>query len=253
MKYTPKLPIENINISKNNILLDTLKFSITIIVLILIAYFSLVALSTVIVNNLSYSQEKKLLSFIDFDFASTKENKKLTKIINDLASCIFLKHKISVNVIEQDIENAFALPGGNIIITSKLLKNVNNDNELYFILGHELGHYINKDHLKALGQSIVLMVMSFILPSDIDYISNLSFNISTSSYSQEQELQADEKGLDLMYCALHSVKDATSFFERMNKEESTWKYFLSTHPHPEGRIKNIKELIKKNRYKELLK
>jgi len=246
MKYTQKLPDESVNVSKNKIFTETLKFLFSFLVLFGIVYFSLIALSTLIVTNLSYENEKKLLTFIDFDIDSTHEDKKLNKILNNLKQCTTLKDDLKVRVMKSDIQNAFALPGGTIIITSELLENVKNENELYFILGHELGHYINKDHLKRFGQGIVIMGLNLILPKDMSFLTNGSFQITNSTYSKEQEYAADEDGLKLMFCSLKNVRDATSFFERINKEDekSRFSYIFATHPHPESRIENINSIIK---------
>lgn len=248
MKYTQKLPDDSVNISKNNIFTDTIKFLVSIFLIILVSYALLLALSNIIINNLTFEQEKKLLTFVDFDFSLAKENKKLTKILDDLKSCSNIKNDLSVKVMKDEEENAFALPGGTIVVTSKLLENIKSDNELYFVLGHEIGHYLNKDHLKNLGNSIILMVLSFLLPSDIDYISNMSFQITSSSNSKEHELKADEIGLELMYCSLKNVDFATNFFERLKSKYSKFEYMLATHPHPKSRIENIKQLITNKQY-----
>ena len=61
-----------------------------------------------------------------------------------------------VEVDDSGAANAMALPGGLIIVTQGLLDEVESENELAFVLGHELGHYRNRDHLRALGRGIVL-------------------------------------------------------------------------------------------------
>ncbi|WP_072681122.1 M48 family metallopeptidase [Arcobacter sp. LA11] len=245
MKYIQKLPDESVNVSKNNIFFETFKFLFSFLVLFAIVYFSLIGLSNLIVTNLSYENEKKLLTFIDFDINNTTEDKKLSKILEDLKLCTSLKNDLKVRVLESDIQNAFALPGGTIIVTSELLKNAKSDNELYFILGHELGHYINKDHLKRFGQSIVMMGLNLILPSDMNFLSSSSFQITNSKYSKEQEFEADKNGLNLMFCSLKDMTDAKSFFERINNidKSSEFSYIFATHPHPLNRIENIESII----------
>ena len=52
--------------------------------------------------------------------------------------------------------NAMALPGGLIVVTQGLLDQVESENELAFVLGHELGHFRNRDHLRALGRGIMI-------------------------------------------------------------------------------------------------
>lgn len=247
MKFTQKLPDEGINISKGNILLDTSKFLFSFILLLVVVYFSLLGLANLIINNLTYEQEKKLLSFISFDiqFEEKQSNQKLNKILNELKKCTSLKEELKVGVVESDIENAFALPGGTIVVTTELLKNVKDDNELYFVLGHELGHYINKDHLKRFGNSIVLIALNLILPSDLNFLTDTTLQLNTYSYSKEQEIKADESALSLMYCSLNNVNHATDFFKRLNERNNSSKLsdIFSTHPHPEKRIENIERIV----------
>ena len=45
--------------------------------------------------------------------------------------------------------NAVALPGGNIVVFAGLLKEIKSENELAMILGHELGHFAHRDHLRG--------------------------------------------------------------------------------------------------------
>ena len=47
-----------------------------------------------------------------------------------------------------------ALPGGQIMVFSGLLKKVNLENELAMVLGHELGHYAHRDHLRGMGRGL---------------------------------------------------------------------------------------------------
>jgi len=249
MKFTPRLPEDNINVSKSNLFLETIKFLISGLILFFFSYFALFGLAQLIINNLDYEQEKSLLTFIDFDIEETKSDAKLSEILLSLKKCSNIKNNVQVKVLDDDFENAFALPGGTIIMTTKLIKNIKNDNELYFILGHELGHYKHKDHLKKFGNGIVMMFFSFFIPSEIDFLTNLTFSISRSNYSKEQEFNADEYSLQLMHCSLGHVNDATSFFERIQKNEKQWQFILGSHPNSLSRIENIKRLSKEKGYK----
>lgn len=248
MKYTPKLPDASVNVSKNNIVFELLKYLLGSFIFIISIYFSLTFISNIIIENLSPNQEEKILNLLSFDYSKIDDDKKLTAMANKLIKCSDLKQTIHVKILESEEENAFAMLGGNIMVTSQLLKNAKNDSELYFILGHELGHYINKDHLKGMGNAIIAMFLSTFIPTDIDFISNFSFNVSNSSYSKKQELMSDKVGLDLMYCALGNVNSVTSFFERIQSNENKWLYLLGSHPDSQSRIKHLERLIKEKGY-----
>ncbi|MGB5709741.1 MAG: M48 family metalloprotease, partial [Waterburya sp.] len=58
--------------------------------------------------------------------------------------------------IPEDTVNAIAIPGNKVIIYQGLLKEVGSENELMMILGHELGHFTHRDHLRSLGNVLLL-------------------------------------------------------------------------------------------------
>ena len=60
---------------------------------------------------------------------------------------------------QEQSPNAFALPGGWIGVTTGLLAEVDSENELAFVLGHEIGHFRNRDHLKGLGRGLALGIV----------------------------------------------------------------------------------------------
>ena len=63
-----------------------------------------------------------------------------------------------VSVLDQSEPNAFAIPGGQIVITRGLLESVSSESELAFVLGHEIGHFKQRDHLRGLGRGIALVI-----------------------------------------------------------------------------------------------
>ena len=64
-------------------------------------------------------------------------------------------YQFRVEIDDSEQPNAMALPGGLIIVTAGLLDQVESENELALVLGHELGHFNNRDHLRALGRGVV--------------------------------------------------------------------------------------------------
>ena len=98
-----------------------------------------------------------------------------------------------VYVTEVDDINAIALPGSNIIVFSGLLQNIQSENELVMVLGHELGHYAHKDHLRGLGRGlgISLVITSYSIHYTKLYeVKILSAVLSMSSMLQFQPVRA---------------------------------------------------------------
>ena len=73
-------------------------------------------------------------------------------------------------------------------------------------------------------------------------------NLSRSHYSQSQEKQADEFGLTLLNKTYGYVAGATDFFKKIAKKQPTDIAFLSTHPAPLERVKNLEKLIEEHKY-----
>jgi Zn-dependent protease with chaperone function len=65
-----------------------------------------------------------------------------------------------IHIIPDPRINAMALPGGNIVVFSALIKETGSENELAFVLAHELGHFANRDHLRGLGRRLLLLTAS---------------------------------------------------------------------------------------------
>ncbi|NEQ28350.1 MAG: M48 family metallopeptidase [Microcoleus sp. SIO2G3] len=148
--------------------------------------------------------------------------------------------------------NAIALPGDAIIIYAGLLKQAESENELMMVLGHELGHFAHRDHLRGLGRALMVQIAIAAFLGDAGAIQSLAASavaaVSRSQFSQSQEREADEFGLALLQDVYGHVAGATDFFARMSQQKGADLAFLSTHPAPGKRVKEIERLIKEQNY-----
>ena len=151
--------------------------------------------------------------------------------------------------------NALALPGDKIVIYQGLLAKVRSENELMMVLGHELGHFAHRDHLRSLGNAVLIRACLGFFFGDLGIfqipVSNSIEAIANAQYSQSQEKQADAFGLTLLNKTYGHVAGATDFFIRLSQEENNSISFLSSHPTSQKRIKELKLLIKQNNYPSL--
>ena len=154
--------------------------------------------------------------------------------------------------IPEDTVNAIAIPGNKIIIYQGLLKEVESENELMMVLGHELGHFANRDHLRGLGNTLVLRVTIAYFLGDASVFKSIVASsiraISNAHYSQKQEKQADKFGLMLLDKTYGQVAGATDFFQKLGKERTSDFDFLASHPAPAKRVKEIEKLIQEKGY-----
>jgi Zn-dependent protease with chaperone function len=140
------------------------------------------------------------------------------------------------------------LPGNNIIITTALIEGLESENELAFVLAHELGHFANRDHLRGLGRGLVLLTISTILfgaDSSVSQVLENSLQNVEMKFSQNQEKKADLFALRLLNERYGHVGGAIDFFEKLKKKEKGGRflYFFATHPHSLERIRYLKQEI----------
>ena len=154
-------------------------------------------------------------------------------------------NQYQVLYIPEDTVNALAIPGNKIIIYQGLLKEVGSENELMMVLGHELGHFAHRDHLRGLGNVLVIrMTIAYFLGDASIYKSIIASSIraiSQAQYSQKQEKQADIFGLMLLDKTYNQVAGATDFFAALSKKRKSNLDFLASHPAPAKRVKELKK------------
>lgn len=256
MEYSGKLPTENVNVSDKSPLKEfaTLLFGLFAIIFIIYSLlglavdYAVLRLSPEQEKSLSFSLEKELM----FEEGDDRQSRVLQKMVDEMLSrCVELTYQVKVFVAREDSINAVALPGGTIMVFSGLLKKVRSENELAFILGHELGHFNNKDHLRGMGRGLVLlMLVNALLGSNSgaeDFVSYF-LTFSESRFSRQQESVADSFALEAVQCRYGHVSGSTDFFETLVKEEEPGRFghFLSSHPDSRERIKDLKTLVKQS-------
>jgi predicted Zn-dependent protease len=178
-------------------------------------------------------------------------NKLLDRLETNLPQETKQARDYRVLYISDDTVNALAIPGDRVIIYRGLLAKVESENELMMVLGHELGHFAHRDHLRGIGNALVLRMVMASLFGDIGIFqpaANSVQALANASYSQKQERQADEFGLTLLDRTYGHVAGSTDFFAKLSKEEKRSISFLSSHPTSQKRVRELQKLIKQNRY-----
>ena len=146
--------------------------------------------------------------------------------------------------------NAFAVPGGSIGVTSGLLDTLGKqDIAVAFVIGHELGHFKNRDHLRGLGRGLALQLAFSMFLGDSDLVNWLggrALVLMHRKYDRKQEEAADRFGLFLVYNTYGTTKGTTKLFEVLQKSDDRpgWAYMFSTHPAARARIEKMKEYMK---------
>lgn len=167
--------------------------------------------------------------------------------------CVTLPYQFMVHIQEAPHVNALALPGGHIIVFSGLVDAVTSENELAFVLAHEMGHFAHHDHLRGLGRGLVFLIVSAVLfgpDSTVGTMLGDALNITELTFSRKQETQADEFAVETLNCVYGHVSGATDFFEKIPREQDSGKFghYFSTHPERRRRIFHLLEFIRINEF-----
>ena len=259
MKYVAKIPEENSNITKGSPLATLLRLLLIIGGFSLAGYFVLGLFVDIVARNASDDLEIALgKAFRSYVEARSYDDPATTRYLQTLLDRLAenlpkRKFEYRIVVIEDDTVNVVAMPGGYVGVFRGFLEQAESENEIVMVLGHELGHFKNRDHLRGLGRALVTASLSHFLFGDETGVSSLvnsSVYVAQMQYSKAQELAADETGLELLQKIYGHVGGATDFFSRFEdtKIDSRWLSFLSTHPAPSSRVEQLQRLISKRGY-----
>ena len=166
-----------------------------------------------------------------------------------------------------DTINAAMLPGGKILVWEKLAEILTHEDQLAFIIGHELAHaelhhldpVMQMSHSTATAGKVIGVGNSEVASG----IGALFANVLASTYDQDQEFESDRLGLCLAYLSGYNAKDAAEAIKKVTKnsvsqakshstnenQQSNEKRLayniLNSHPDPEERIAYLRTLSDK--------
>ena len=166
-------------------------------------------------------------------------------------------YKWEVNLVESEEENAWAMPGGKVVVYEGILPITKDEAGLAVVMGHEIAHAIAKHGNERMSQGLIAQMGGMALaqavkakPKKTQQIWMTAFGVGAQfglmlPYARLQESEADHLGLIFMAIAGYDPNEAIGFWERMaqKKEGQAPPEFMSTHPSDATRIKNIKQAI----------
>lgn len=251
MKYVPKEAREGINVSDTHPLVEAGTLFVGLTAIFLVIALALIFLIELALYFVPVEKEAEFFkNWLPDDLVTVAphdERLVSTQLLVDRLAAHWpdAPYEFRVEIDDSSMANAMALPGGLIIVTQGLLDQVESENELAFVLGHELGHFKNRDHLRALGRGIVLSLFFAVSTgSDPSGIGIKVTDLALRGFNREQEAQADEFGLALVYTNYGHVDEAWRLFERWDEgDESLLNIasYLSTHPESGDRIQELEE------------
>ncbi len=157
--------------------------------------------------------------------------------------------KWQFNVQRSDELNAYCMPGGRIMVYSGLIDKLDlSDAELATVLAHEVAHALREHTRERVSRQYAqqLLVAGAATVAGVDQrvadIAGMVADVTfTLPFSREQESESDQIGLELMARAGYDPRAALTLWEKMGRESSGTPKFLSTHPSPKDRIRDIQK------------
>ena len=161
------------------------------------------------------------------------------------------------NLVVDDQVNAWAMPGGKVVVYTGLLPITQDDTGLAVVMGHEIAHAIAKHGGERMSQGLIVQMGGIALsealqnrPVETQQLFMQAYGLGAEvgvllPYSRKHESEADHLGLIFMALAGYDPNAAVGFWERMAalNEGAAPPELLSTHPSDSRRIRDLKALI----------
>jgi predicted Zn-dependent protease len=163
------------------------------------------------------------------------------------------------HVVDLEVPNAFALPGGPVFVTRGLLALARSEDELAAVIGHEIGHVAARHSVRKTTAATPLALVFGVPAAIVGSVSRplgtlvglpgaIVSGIALSAYGREQEYEADELGAKLALAAGFRPLALAEFLERLEREEALHAEgppplsFFASHPRTPDRTRRARAL-----------
>jgi len=173
------------------------------------------------VTRISDSQEQRIGDelarlYAPAESAQGPEARATERYLNEVGEriAVHAKRKLPFHfhvIADANLINAFALPGGHVFVGQGLLDRTKSEDELAFVLGHEIEHI---DHRHAVERVQVEAQLKKLNLDAVAAIAQIPMSLWQIGYSKDEELEADREGLRLAAAAGYSAKGAINLLVR---------------------------------------
>jgi predicted Zn-dependent protease len=163
-------------------------------------------------------------------------------------------------ILDSDEINAFATPGGHILLTRGILRLARNEDGVAAILAHEIGHIVHQHGIKAIKTSRINTALTSVALTSVqvatdeeiaeltevfeDSIQDVTSTLVNNGYSRETEREADKAAVEILRRVGYDPRALIDVLERMDRElEPGGLDFAKTHPDPVDRIADIERSL----------
>ncbi|MGL5446051.1 MAG: M48 family metallopeptidase [Rhabdaerophilum sp.] len=171
----------------------------------------------------------------------------LDEMILRLTASLPLQGPLKVDIVDVNMTNAFALPGGRIFLFREVIEKATSADEVAGVLAHEIGHVVHRHSMRAVLHDGALSVLVGLVLGDVTggtSIAILGQMMLGSAFSRDQERESDEVSVRLMQEAGADPRAINVFFRRLLKADGSegGTATFRSHPLTTERIENVDRL-----------
>ncbi len=162
----------------------------------------------------------------------------LDDLVEALAENADDTYEFRVYVADQEVLNAFAAPGGHVVLYRSIIDQAETPEEVAGVLAHEMAHITEGHPARGMVEAMGYGVFRLFTPGDDNMGADLVKSAVTNHYSREDELEADRSGVALLNAGGLDSTGLNAFFDRLSEQGQEIPgalEFLSTHPSGETR------------------
>jgi Zn-dependent protease with chaperone function len=173
-----------------------------------------------------------------------------TRLLNAFGKTIEFntQYPLHFTLIESKTVNAFAVPGGEIVVYTGILDILKTEDELAGLMAHEASHVIYKHSIRSMMRQLAGSMMIGLMVGDIGDISSTLIGQADQfrnlSYSRALETEADLKGMEILVRSKINPKGMVGLLNGLKSENPSGNNlpeFLLTHPAPDSRIEELEK------------
>lgn len=166
-------------------------------------------------------------------------------------------------VVDSDVLNAFAVPGGYVYFTRGIMAHFNNEAEFAGVLGHEIGHVaarhsVEQQRNQILGQAGI--IAGVVLAPELAQLAepaSQGLGLLLLKFGRDAERESDQLGVEYSTKIGYDAEEMAGFFKTLERQgarsgQGELPEFLSTHPNPGDRETKVSKLAKEWRKKQKL-
>ncbi|MET0391468.1 MAG: M48 family metallopeptidase [Polyangiales bacterium] len=173
-------------------------------------------------------------------------NQTVKTLVDRLGGAVATDFTFKVRVVESGTVNAYALPGGQIVVYTGLLREAASPEQVAGVLAHEMAHVVRRHGMQRIAQSVGVVAMIQLVFGDVSGVMAIAVELmregAINSYSRADEHQADMDAVERLLRVKIDPNALADFFGVLQKREGDWSaaiQWLGTHPDLGERVRAV--------------